>query len=81
MVKVGGGIAHGPGRIHRGRPRRGHSCFCYRPPHAEETPAAPAMTTPKNTICLWYDGTALEAAQCYAATFPDSAAIEAARRG
>jgi predicted 3-demethylubiquinone-9 3-methyltransferase (glyoxalase superfamily) len=30
------------------------------------------MTTPKNTICLWYDGTALEAAQFYARTFPDS---------
>jgi predicted 3-demethylubiquinone-9 3-methyltransferase (glyoxalase superfamily) len=28
--------------------------------------------TPKNTICLWYDGTALEAAEFYAATFPDS---------
>ena len=27
----------------------------------------------KNTICLWYDGTALEAAQFYAQTFPDSA--------
>jgi len=26
----------------------------------------------KNTICLWYDGTALEAARFYAATFPDS---------
>ncbi|RZL01753.1 MAG: VOC family protein [Rubrivivax sp.] len=26
----------------------------------------------KNTICLWYDGTALEAAQFYANTFPDS---------
>lgn len=26
----------------------------------------------KNTICLWYDGTALEAAQFYAHTFPDS---------
>jgi 2-polyprenyl-6-hydroxyphenyl methylase/3-demethylubiquinone-9 3-methyltransferase len=26
----------------------------------------------KNTICLWYDGTAEEAAQFYAATFPDS---------
>lgn len=26
----------------------------------------------KNTICLWYDGTALEAAQFYARTFPDS---------
>ena len=29
--------------------------------------------TPKNTICLWYDGTALEAARFYAETFPDSA--------
>ncbi|HWS78418.1 MAG TPA: VOC family protein [Thermomonas sp.] len=29
--------------------------------------------TASNTICLWYDGTALEAATFYAATFPDSA--------
>ncbi len=28
--------------------------------------------TPRNTICLWYDGSALEAAQFYALTFPDS---------
>jgi predicted 3-demethylubiquinone-9 3-methyltransferase (glyoxalase superfamily) len=27
---------------------------------------------PKNTICLWYDNNALEAARFYAATFPDS---------
>ena len=27
----------------------------------------------KNTICLWFDGTALEAATFYAKTFPDSA--------
>jgi 2-polyprenyl-6-hydroxyphenyl methylase/3-demethylubiquinone-9 3-methyltransferase len=27
----------------------------------------------KNTICLWFNGTALEAAQFYADTFPDSA--------
>jgi 2-polyprenyl-6-hydroxyphenyl methylase/3-demethylubiquinone-9 3-methyltransferase len=27
----------------------------------------------KNTICLWYDGTALDAARFYAQTFPDSA--------
>ena len=29
--------------------------------------------TAKNTICLWYDGTALEAARFYAETFADSA--------
>jgi predicted 3-demethylubiquinone-9 3-methyltransferase (glyoxalase superfamily) len=29
--------------------------------------------TPRNSICLWYDGTALDAARFYAATFPDSA--------
>jgi predicted 3-demethylubiquinone-9 3-methyltransferase (glyoxalase superfamily) len=28
--------------------------------------------TPKNTICLWYDKDALDAATFYAATFPDS---------
>ena len=27
---------------------------------------------PKNTICLWFDGTAEEAARFYAETFPDS---------
>ena len=27
---------------------------------------------PKNTLCLWFDGTALDAAQFYAETFPDS---------
>jgi predicted 3-demethylubiquinone-9 3-methyltransferase (glyoxalase superfamily) len=27
----------------------------------------------KNTICLWFNGTALEAAEFYANTFPDSA--------
>lgn len=27
----------------------------------------------KNTICLWFDGTAEDAARFYAATFPDSA--------
>ncbi len=31
------------------------------------------MAISKNTICLWYDGTALEAATFYAQTFPDSA--------
>ena len=29
-------------------------------------------TIPKNTICLWYDRDALEAATFYAETFPDS---------
>ena len=28
--------------------------------------------TSKNTICLWYDSTALDAARFYAETFPDS---------
>lgn len=28
--------------------------------------------TSKNTVCLWYDGTAQEAAEFYARTFPDS---------
>ena len=27
---------------------------------------------PKNTICLWFDNSAHEAARFYAATFPDS---------
>ena len=30
------------------------------------------MTQAKNTICLWYDGDAEEAARFYAETFPDS---------
>lgn len=30
------------------------------------------MTHAKNTICLWYDGDAEEAARFYAQTFPDS---------
>lgn len=33
----------------------------------------------KNTICLWYDGTALDAATFYAATFADSA-VQAVHR-
>ena len=36
------------------------------------TDGAPSPT-PKNTICVWYDGGAEEAARFYAATFPDSA--------
>ncbi len=30
-------------------------------------------SAPKNTVCLWFNGSALEAAQFYAQTFPDSA--------
>ncbi|MEO7150285.1 MAG: VOC family protein [Burkholderiaceae bacterium] len=29
--------------------------------------------TPKNTLCLWFDGNAADAARFYAQTFPDSA--------
>ncbi len=32
----------------------------------------PATTPAKNTICLWYDGDAEEAARFYASVFPDS---------
>jgi 2-polyprenyl-6-hydroxyphenyl methylase/3-demethylubiquinone-9 3-methyltransferase len=35
--------------------------------------------TPKNTLCLWYDHDALEAAQFYVRTFPDSALGEVHR--
>ena len=35
--------------------------------------------TPKNTICLWFDKDAHEAARFYAATFPDSE-VTAVRR-
>jgi predicted 3-demethylubiquinone-9 3-methyltransferase (glyoxalase superfamily) len=32
-------------------------------------------TIPKNTVCLWFDKEALDAARFYAATFPDSEVI------
>jgi predicted 3-demethylubiquinone-9 3-methyltransferase (glyoxalase superfamily) len=32
-------------------------------------------STPKNTICLWYNKDALDAAKFYATTFPDSKVI------
>ena len=35
--------------------------------------------TSKNTICLWYDGDALAAANFYAETFPDSAVTAVSR--
>jgi 2-polyprenyl-6-hydroxyphenyl methylase/3-demethylubiquinone-9 3-methyltransferase len=37
------------------------------------------MDPAKNTICLWYDGTALEAAHFYARTFPNSSVGEVLR--
>ncbi|SMG13467.1 VOC family protein [Paracoccus sp. J56] len=37
------------------------------------------MTVPKNTVCIWYDKDAEEAARFYAETFPDSA-VTAIRR-
>jgi predicted 3-demethylubiquinone-9 3-methyltransferase (glyoxalase superfamily) len=37
------------------------------------------MKPAKNTICLWYDGDAEEAAQFYAKTFPDSSVGEVYR--
>ncbi|EYD75907.1 3-demethylubiquinone-9 3-methyltransferase [Rubellimicrobium mesophilum DSM 19309] len=38
-----------------------------------QTAKGQAMTTAKNTICLWYDSDAEAAATFYAGTFPDSA--------
>jgi len=35
--------------------------------------------TSKNTVCLWFDGTAEQAARFYAETFPDSSVQEAYR--
>jgi predicted 3-demethylubiquinone-9 3-methyltransferase (glyoxalase superfamily) len=32
----------------------------------------------KNSVCLWFDGTALETAQFYADIFPDRAAAKRA---
>ena len=39
------------------------------------------MNPAKNTICLWYDGDAEEAAQFYAKTFPDSSVGAVCRAG
>ena len=37
------------------------------------------MTSPKNRVCLWYDGTAEEAANFYFETFPDTHVTEVIR--
>jgi 2-polyprenyl-6-hydroxyphenyl methylase/3-demethylubiquinone-9 3-methyltransferase len=36
-------------------------------------------TQPKNSVCLWYDGNAEEAANFYAQTFPDTRVLEVHR--
>jgi predicted 3-demethylubiquinone-9 3-methyltransferase (glyoxalase superfamily) len=38
----------------------------------EDSLKEPTKMTPKNTICLWFDNDAQDAARFYAATFPDS---------
>jgi predicted 3-demethylubiquinone-9 3-methyltransferase (glyoxalase superfamily) len=40
--------------------------------HATFDTTEAAHMIPKNTICIWYDKDALDAANFYAATFPDS---------
>lgn len=37
------------------------------------------MTVAKNTVCLWFDGTAEAAANFYAATFPESKVVNVSR--
>lgn len=37
------------------------------------------ITPAKNTVCLWFDGDALDAARFYAQTFPDSSVGHVAR--
>jgi predicted 3-demethylubiquinone-9 3-methyltransferase (glyoxalase superfamily) len=37
------------------------------------------MSSPKNRVCLWYDGTAEEAAEFYFQTFPDTHITEVIR--
>src|SRR5690606_41490205 len=54
----------------------GPACRFPRPWYVVEAthppgPTEPAMA-PKNLICLWFDGTAHDAATFYARTFPDS---------
>ena len=58
-----------PSRLQVAREVRQPSCLDRSSP----VPVWRTKLLSKNTICLWYNGTALEAAQFYAQTFPDSA--------
>src|SRR5690606_16054784 len=49
----------------------GHAIRARRAHAGPPRPPEPAMT-PKNLVCLWFDGDALDAAEFYARTFPDS---------
>src|SRR5690606_32832433 len=74
-------------RIPRRPPARRRGCACShdvgltragvtRPPLPSGTHDAmntEHRTIPANTVCLWYDGDALDAANFYAETLPDSA--------
>src|SRR5690606_20565735 len=56
------------------RPRGASPCRAtLAPRHTSIHHAGKADMASKNTICLWYDRDALEAAKFYAETFPDSA--------
>ena len=47
---------------------------CLTAPDAHRLQLGEKMVS-KNTICLWYDGTALDAARFYAETFLDTAVL------
>src|SRR5262245_61719619 len=59
----------------QGRWRRRTACLSLRirGPRCDHGLEGACEMTPKNTICLWFDKDALDAARFYAATFPDSA--------
>jgi 2-polyprenyl-6-hydroxyphenyl methylase/3-demethylubiquinone-9 3-methyltransferase len=60
-AQLGGKRVAIPLDLRQSKPRKS-----YRYSHRRTTMAN------KNTICLWYDGTAMDAARFYAETFPDS---------
>src|SRR5437867_6668337 len=47
-------------------------CYCLAISIIKNRRRTNVMTQAKNTICLWYNGDAEEAARFYAETFPDS---------